>query len=59
MWRLEIERVACDVMEIVADAERGIVHPTLLARERLADDILDDLEGLIRRFRSGLRRRDR
>ncbi|MCS3725303.1 BTAD domain-containing putative transcriptional regulator [Bradyrhizobium betae] len=43
---LEIERVACDVMEIVADAERGIVHPTLLARERLADDILDDLEGV-------------
>ncbi|MDH2400439.1 BTAD domain-containing putative transcriptional regulator [Bradyrhizobium sp. SSUT18] len=43
---LEIERVACDVIEIVSDAERGIVHPTLLAHERLTDDILDDLEGV-------------
>jgi len=43
---LEIEQVACDVMEIVSDAERGIVHPLLLARERLTDDILDDLEGI-------------
>ena len=42
----EIERVACDVTEIVSDAERGIVHPLLLARERLTDDILDDLEGI-------------
>ncbi|MGY8631220.1 BTAD domain-containing putative transcriptional regulator [Bradyrhizobium sp. 14AA] len=43
---LEIEQVACDVMDIVSDAERGIVHPTLLAHERLTDDILDDLEGI-------------
>lgn len=43
---LDIEQVACDVMEIVSDAERGVVHPTLLARERLTDDILDDLEGV-------------
>jgi DNA-binding SARP family transcriptional activator len=42
----EIEQVACDVTEIVSDAERGIVHPLLLARERLTDDILDDLEGI-------------
>jgi DNA-binding SARP family transcriptional activator len=43
---LDIEHVACDVMEIVANAERGIVHPLLLSRERLTDDILDDLEGV-------------
>ncbi|MDA9511199.1 hypothetical protein XI09_42430 [Bradyrhizobium sp. CCBAU 11386] len=43
---LDIEHVACDVMDIVSDAERGIVHPLLLARERLTDDILDDLEGV-------------
>lgn len=43
---LDIEHVACDVMDIVSDAERGIVHPLLLARERLTDDILDDLEGI-------------
>lgn len=43
---LDIEQVACDVMEIVSDAERGVVHPTLLAQERLTDDILDDLEGV-------------
>jgi len=43
---LETEQVACDVIEIISDAERGIVHPLLLARERLTDDILDDLEGV-------------
>ncbi|WP_456618752.1 BTAD domain-containing putative transcriptional regulator [Bradyrhizobium sp. P5_C12] len=43
---LEIDQVACDVMQIVSDAERGIVHPILLAHERLTDDILDDLEGV-------------
>lgn len=43
---LEIEQVTCDVTEIISDAERGIVHPLLLARERLTDDILDDLEGI-------------
>jgi DNA-binding SARP family transcriptional activator/TolB-like protein len=42
----EIEHVACDVMEIVSDAERGIVNPLLLARERLTDNILDDVEGI-------------
>jgi DNA-binding SARP family transcriptional activator len=42
----EIERVACDVTEIVSDAERGIVHPLLLSQERLTDHILDDLEGI-------------
>jgi len=43
---LDIEQVACDLTEIVADAERGIVHPTLLANERLTDGILDDLENV-------------
>jgi len=43
---LDIEQVACDLTEIVADAERGIVHPTLLAHERLTDGILDDLENV-------------
>ncbi|MBH5367080.1 BTAD domain-containing putative transcriptional regulator [Bradyrhizobium glycinis] len=43
---LEIERVTCDLVEIISDAERGIVHPLLLTRERLTDDILDDLEGV-------------
>jgi DNA-binding SARP family transcriptional activator/TolB-like protein len=43
---LDIEQVACDVTEIISAAERGIVHPTLLARERLTDDVLDDLEGV-------------
>lgn len=43
---LDVEQVACDVMEIVADAERGVVHPTLLAQERLTDGILEDLEGV-------------
>jgi DNA-binding SARP family transcriptional activator len=42
----EIEQVACDLMEVVADAERGIVNPLLLARERLTDNILDDVEGI-------------
>jgi DNA-binding SARP family transcriptional activator len=42
----EIEQVTCDVMEMVADAERGIVNPVLLARERLIDSILDDVEGI-------------
>jgi DNA-binding SARP family transcriptional activator len=42
----EIDRVACDVMEIISDAERGIVNPLLLARERLTDNILDDVEGI-------------
>ncbi|HEV7394516.1 MAG TPA: BTAD domain-containing putative transcriptional regulator, partial [Burkholderiales bacterium] len=42
----EIERVACDVIEIISDAERGIVNPVLLARERLTDSILDDVEGI-------------
>src|SRR5262249_17861978 len=42
----EIEQVACDVTEIVSDAERGIVNPLLLAQERLTDGILDDLEGI-------------
>jgi DNA-binding SARP family transcriptional activator len=42
----EIDRVACDVMEIISDAERGIVNPILLARERLTDNILDDVEGI-------------
>lgn len=43
---LDIDKVTCDVLEIVSDAERGIVHPLLLARERLTDDVLDDLEGI-------------
>ena len=43
---LDIEQVACDLTEIVADAECGIVHPTLLAHERLTDGILDDLENV-------------
>ncbi len=43
---LEIERVSCDLVEIISDAERGIVHPLLLTRERLTDDILDDLESV-------------
>lgn len=43
---LDIEQVTCDVIEIISNAERGIVHPLLLARERLTDDILDDLEGI-------------
>lgn len=43
---LDIDQVTCDVMEIVSDAERGVVHPLLFARERLTDDILDDLEGI-------------
>jgi len=43
---LEIEQVACDVMELISDAERGVVHPLLLTRERLTDSILDDLEGI-------------
>lgn len=42
----EIEQVSCDVMEIISDAERGIVNPLLLARERLTDNILDDVEGI-------------
>jgi DNA-binding SARP family transcriptional activator len=43
---LEIGRVACDVTEIISDAERGIVHPLLFTRERLTDEILDDLEAI-------------
>lgn len=42
----EIDKVACDVMEIISDAEHGIVHPLLFARERLTDNILDDVEGI-------------
>ena len=42
----EIDQVACDVMEIMSDAEHGIVNPLLLARERLTDNILDDVEGI-------------
>jgi DNA-binding SARP family transcriptional activator len=42
----EIEHVACDVMEIVSDAEHGIINPVLLAREHLTDSILDDFEGI-------------
>jgi DNA-binding SARP family transcriptional activator len=42
----ETEQVACDVKEILSDIERGIVNPLLLARERLTDSILDDLEGI-------------
>ena len=42
----EIDQVACDVMEIISDAEHGIVHPLLLAHERLTDNILDDVEGI-------------
>jgi DNA-binding SARP family transcriptional activator len=41
---LQIEHVACDVLEIIADAERGIINPLLLERERLTDIILDDVE---------------
>lgn len=43
---LEIEHVSCDLMEVVSDAERGIVHPLLLAHEHLTDGILGDLEGI-------------
>ena len=43
---LELDKVACDAIEIISDAERGLVHPLLLARERLTDDILDDLGGI-------------
>jgi DNA-binding SARP family transcriptional activator len=42
----EIEQVACDVTAVISDAERGIVNPLLLARERLTDNILDDVEGI-------------
>jgi DNA-binding SARP family transcriptional activator len=42
----EIDQVACDVTEIVSDAQRGIVNPLLLARERLTDNILDDVDGI-------------
>jgi DNA-binding SARP family transcriptional activator len=42
----EIQQVACDMMEIISDAERGIVNPLLLERERLTDNILDDVEGI-------------
>jgi DNA-binding SARP family transcriptional activator len=42
----QIEHVACDVLEIIADAERGIINPLLLERERLTDTILDDVEGI-------------
>jgi DNA-binding SARP family transcriptional activator/TolB-like protein/Flp pilus assembly protein TadD len=43
---LQIEHVACDVLEIIADAERGIINPLLLERERLTDTILDDVEAI-------------
>jgi DNA-binding SARP family transcriptional activator len=43
---LQIEHVTCDVLEIIADAERGIVDPVLLERERLTDIILDDVEAI-------------
>lgn len=43
---LDIEQVECDVTEILSNADRGVVHPILFARERLTDDILDDLEGV-------------
>jgi DNA-binding SARP family transcriptional activator len=43
---IKIDQVACDVMEIISDAEHGIVHPLLLAHERLTDNILDDVEGI-------------
>lgn len=43
---LDVEHVTCDLVEIISDAERGMVHPLLLARERLTDDILDDLESV-------------
>ena len=42
----QIDHVACDVLEIIADAERGIIDPLLLERERLTDNILDDVEGI-------------
>ncbi len=42
----KIDHVACDVLEIIADAERGIINPLLLERERLTDNILDDVEGI-------------
>ncbi|MEQ1647162.1 MAG: BTAD domain-containing putative transcriptional regulator [Hyphomicrobiaceae bacterium] len=42
----EIDQVTCDAVQIVADAERGVVNPLLLARERLTDHILDDLENI-------------
>ncbi len=40
----DIDQVACDAIEIVSDAERGVVNPLLFARERLTDEILDDVE---------------
>lgn len=43
---LEIGQVACDLTEVISDAEHGIVNPLLLARERLTDNILDDVEGI-------------
>ncbi len=43
---LEIEHVQCDLMDAISDAERGVIHPLLLARDRLTDDILDDLEDI-------------
>jgi TolB-like protein/DNA-binding SARP family transcriptional activator len=43
---LEIDQVACDAIEVVADAERGVVNPLLLARERVTDSILDDVESV-------------
>ncbi|MEQ1519065.1 MAG: BTAD domain-containing putative transcriptional regulator, partial [Usitatibacteraceae bacterium] len=42
----DIDQVACDAIEIVTDAERGIVNPQLFVRERLTDDILDDVEAV-------------
>jgi TolB-like protein/DNA-binding SARP family transcriptional activator len=42
----EIEQVACDVIEVLSDAERGIVNPLLFGRDRLTDNILDDVEGV-------------
>jgi DNA-binding SARP family transcriptional activator len=43
---LEIDQVRCDVNEMISDADRGIVHPLLLAHDRLTDIILDDLEAI-------------
>lgn len=47
---LEISKVACDAVAVVTDAERGVVHPLLLARERLSDTLLEDVEDVDQAF---------
>ena len=46
--------IEVDVLSILAEAERGGVHPLLLARTRLADQLLPDLIDVDPAFRSWL-----